>query len=76
MNFILELRTNTRYTIEKTLEYKYWDYIHAFKPLPDQSVENGNFYRVKALNPGLFEYDFVEKMFTDTFKGNSYNPRS
>lgn len=72
-NYLLELSTNTRYTLNYQIEYKYWDYINTFKPLASQSVENGNFYSAKTLIPGLFEYEFVEKMFRDSFKGNSHH---
>ncbi len=75
-NYLIDLSTNTRYPLQNSIEYKYWDYIYTFKPFSTQSVDNGNFYRVKNLIPGLFEYEFVEKMFKNSFNSNSYNPRS
>ncbi len=32
------------------------------------SVESGKIFSVQNLTPGLFEYEFVAKMFKDTFK--------
>ena len=69
-NFLLDLSTNTRYPLQSSLEYKYWDYIHTFKPSSSQSVENGNIFSTQTLIPGLFEYEFVEQMFKDSFKVN------
>jgi hypothetical protein len=33
-------------------------------------LENGNIFDVKTLLPGLFEYEFVEKMFKDSWVGH------
>ena len=32
-------------------------------------MENGSIFDVKTLLPGLFEYEFVEKMFKDSWSG-------
>ncbi len=75
-NYLIDLSTNTRYPLQNSIEYKYWDYIHTFKPLSTLSVDNGNFYRVKNLIPGLFEYEFVEKIFKDSFNSYTYSTLS
>ena len=67
-NFLFEFSTNTRYLLQHSTSYKYWDYTHTFKPSASLSVENGNISSVQSLVPGLFEYEFVEKMFKDAFK--------
>ncbi len=66
---MLEIATNNRHLLQPTIHYKQWDYIHTFKPHPSLNLENGSIFDVKTLLPGLFEYEFVEKMFKDSWSG-------
>lgn len=64
---MLDLSTKAHYPLQSSISYKQWDYVHTFKPSSSLSVESGKIFSVQNLTPGLFEYEFVAKIFKDTF---------
>ena len=41
-----------------------WDFLAAFKPPADLSIQSGQIYRVENLKLGSFEYQYIEDLFT------------